>query len=463
MSKTNEENLRAFYEKLLEIKDKEAQKSLSQQELKEIALDLGFSEDEWHLVEQKVEGHLKNGQSFLSFENWNDAIQQFEQALQLSPNNLAAIYGLAIAYRSMYHETSRANYREQAINYARVRLVNEPGHEPSIRIISELQKPSQAKSVTASPHAQMPATNAGSKRASIIVMASVFILFMAGALIFFSVQRASDEDKVYETEKYLPEKTASSSSPQYTVPTNRNRNNVPVKFVKSSWSENFKLARIEKSAVTSSSRQRLSYKLSGALLITGNLPIEELKLKVEFVTPEGKVGLAEYVSVVKKYQPNAIKGDYVPFYLSKYSKNYAANDLSEVRLLVHAVKYGSWKKPTHRPIPTLWAYDRPQGIQIDVLERAQEVRGYAKSTSHKVEVNFINKGKESLQRFKVEAQWLNHNDEIVHSVTRTLVYPHQADWYPNHNRLHRFHAYIKNLTPREIKGYRINIIEASTK
>ncbi|EAY27032.1 tetratricopeptide repeat protein [Microscilla marina] len=462
MSKNNEENLRAFYQKLLEIKDKEAQKSLSQQELKEIAFDLGFSEDEWHLVEQKVEGYLKNGQSFLSFKNWKDAIQQFEQALHLSPNNLAAIYGLAIAYHSMHHEYPHEKYKEKAIEYARIRLVNEPGHEPSIRIISELQKPSQTKTVTASPRPQTPAANVGSKRASIILLAIVLSVFIAGALVFFSVQRASDEDNVYKTEKHLPKAETSASWSENVTPTNRNRNNVPVKFVQSSWSKGFKLARIEESKLRPS-RQRLSYKLSGALLITGNLPIEELKLKVEFVTPEGKVGLAEYVSVVKKYQPNAIKGDYVPFYLSKYSKSYAANDLSEVRLLVHSVKYGSWKKPTHRPVPTVWAYDRPEGIKIDVLERAQQVRGYAKSTSHKVEVNFINKSAESLQRFKVEAQWLNHNDEIVHSVTRTLVFPHQADWYPNHNRLHRFHAYIKNLTPREIKGYRINIIEASTK
>ena len=116
MDNTNDKHLKAFYEKLLELKRKEEQKTLSQQELKEIAFELGFSEDEWHLVEAKVDGHLKNWQSFLGFQNWNDAIKEFEQALHLSPNNPAGIYGLTIAYHSLYQQNGKSEFKEKVID-----------------------------------------------------------------------------------------------------------------------------------------------------------------------------------------------------------------------------------------------------------------------------------------------------------------------------------------------------------
>jgi hypothetical protein len=216
---------------------------------------------------------------------------------------------------------------------------------------------------------------------------------------------------------------------------------VPVKFVESSWGQDFKLVQVEKSEARSSSRM-FSYKLSGSLQITGERPIEELKLKAEFITNSGKVGIAEYISVVRKYQPNAIKGDYAPFYLSKYNKKYTGDSFKEVRISVHTLKHATNKRYTSRPVPVVWAYDQPRGINVEVIERAQKVRNYRTSTSHQVELSFVNKGKQALQRLKVEAQWLNQQGEIVHSVTRTLVYPHQADFFPNHNRLQRFHAYI---------------------
>lgn len=468
MSKSNEENLRAFYEKLLEIKNKEAQKSLSQQELKEIAMELGFSEDEWHLVEEKVEGHLKNGQSFLTYQNWDDAIAQFEQALQLSPNNPAATYGLAIAYHSLYLQNRRSKDKDKAVEYARIRLVNEPGHEPSIKIISELQKGGQLRGLASSSAVAKPAvaTNANKGKTSLVTGALV-AAFIAGLIGYFSMARSSKDS--YIEKDYTPSVTEnSSSSPrdpsptQSLAPSRRNYTNVPVKFVESSWGQDFKLVQIEKSEVRSSSR-RFSYKLAGSLQITGERPIEELKLKAEFITNGGRVGIAEYISVVRKYQPNAIKGDYAPFYLSKYNKKYKGDSFKEVRLSVHTLKHATNKRYTSRPVPVVWAYDRPRDINIEVIERAQKVRGYRTSTSHQVELSFVNKGKQALQKLKVEAQWLNQQGEIVHSTTRTLVYPHQADFFPNHNRLQRFHAYIKDLSPRGIKGYRINIIEADTK
>lgn len=467
MDNTNEKNLKAFYEKLLELKNKEEQKSLSQQELKDIAFELGFSENEWHLVEAKVEGHLKNGQSFLGFQNWNDAIEEFEQALHLSPNNPAATYGLAIAYSSMYNEGNKKAHKEKALQYARIRLVNEPGHEPSIRIISELQKTPQTSSFTPPTHQPKASSSPVSQKSKIPLVAgiAVFVLFIAGAISFFTVKQGiPDQESHHSFEKTIETDPPNHNNQTVMVaPTDRDRSEIPTKFVSSPAGQGIKLWSIDRSK-SSPSRTRFYYKLAGSLKVESNQAIEELKLKVEFITHEGRVAMAEYVEALRRYNPTAIKGDYIPFYFSKSKKGYTSEDFKEIRLSVHTIKRSQTsQRLTNKPVPTTWAYDPPQGIKIDVRERKQTVRGYSKSISHKVELNFINKSRVPIKRLKIEAQWLNHNNEIVHSVIRTLVYPHQALWRPNHNRLHNFNAYIKNLTTRQIKGYRINVIEVEVK
>jgi len=66
-------NHQQFFEKALAIQVKRQEK-LSEAEKKEIALQLGFSEEDWQAVLASFEGHLRRGMEFLKRHNYEKAI-----------------------------------------------------------------------------------------------------------------------------------------------------------------------------------------------------------------------------------------------------------------------------------------------------------------------------------------------------------------------------------------------------
>ncbi|HAS45844.1 MAG TPA: hypothetical protein DCS93_35510 [Microscillaceae bacterium] len=479
MDNNQDRHLEAFYKKLLELKDKEAQKALTQEELKNIALELGFSEDEWHLVEEKVDGHLKNGQTFLEYKNWRDAIKEFEQATQLSPNNLAATYGQAIAFYSLYKEDKQNVFREKAIQYARIRLKNEPGHEPSIRMISELQKQPKVTNTFNAPNpapqfqtplkTPPPAITPRKSSASLVVVAALVGVMMVGLIAFFNAKSSSEREQIEDN--YRPTTTTDSwkeenstpnavNAPQNVTPITKRKHQFPTKFIENKYSEGLKLVSIDQSK--SGSSRRMYYRLAGAFQVTGKQAIKGLTLKVDFIDYNNKVAAAEFVPIFKRYNKSlAIPGDYIHFKTYKSKPNYSPDDFKEIRISVHTIQ----RSPvpynlTKKVIPTNWAFDPATGIKLELQERTQELKNFSRSCSHRVTVNFINKGSVPLKELKVEIQWLDHSNNVLKSQIRTLMYKSSGMVIrPGQNIIHHFLGYLKDVNASQLKGYKINIID----
>lgn len=481
-------HLEAFYKKLLEIKDKEAQKALSQEELKNIAFELGFSEDEWHLVEEKVEGYLKNGHTFLEYKNWQDAIEQFENALQLSPNNLAATYGLTLAFYSMFKERGQNTYKEKAIHYARIRLKNEPGHEPSIRIISELQKQPKVTNTFNSPNPAppLPRTNnqprttpgASKVKTPLLTGAIGFIVMLAGLIAFVSMRKSANKRKVNrdyiekkETNNWEREKlernrreNGRSSSDGWgdksVNPVQKSGLQFPTKFITNEYSDGLTLASIDQSK--SNSTSRMYYRLAGAFKVSGDKAIKKLTLKIDFVGHDDKVLIAEFVDIFKRYNKSlAIPGDYLHFSAYKSKARYTPDDFKEIRISVHTIqRVPVPNRITRKSIPINWAFDPASGIKLELQEREQELKNFSSSCSHKVTVNFINTGTVPLKALKVEIQWLDREGNVLSNKTRTIMYKSMGTVIrPGQNITHRFIAYLKGINASNLKGYKITIVD----
>ena len=482
-------HLEAFYKKLLEIKDKEAQKALSQEELKNIAFELGFSEDEWHLVEEKVEGHLKNGHTFLEYKNWQDAIEEFENALQLSPNNLAATYGLTLAFYSMFKEKRQNTYKDKAIHYARIRLKNEPGHEPSIRIISELQKQPKVtntfnspNSVPPLPHTNTslkPAPNPAKAKMPLIVGMALFGVMMAGVIAFVSMRKSASKRRVNreyiekkETSNWGREKPEQNRRESSRSPSNnwegKSGNPLqskglqfPTKFVTNEYSDGLTLASIDQSK--SNSSRRMYYRLAGAFKVNGDKAIKRLTLKVDFIDHDDKVLLAEFIDVFKRYNKSiAIPGDYLHFSAYKSKARYTPDDFKEIRISVHTIqRIAVPSSITRKSIPINWAFDPASNVKLELQEREQELKNFSSSCSHKVTVNFINAGTIPLTALKVEIQWLDKEGNVLSNKTRTIMHKGMGTVIrPGQNITHRFIAYLKGVNASDLKGYKITIVDA---
>ncbi len=141
----SDDRLQKYINRMLILQDEQREKPLSDQELKEIALELGMSEEDWLDSQETAKAHLKSGQGHLRFGNWKEAIQELEQANALIPNSVEATYSLAKAYAAGWLEAEKPAHQEQAQKYAQRTLKLQPGHSEALQIIRDIRTAEEAK------------------------------------------------------------------------------------------------------------------------------------------------------------------------------------------------------------------------------------------------------------------------------------------------------------------------------
>ena len=93
--------LEAYIRKLMEFQYQREEDNLSEAQLREIALEMGLSEEEFSKSREKAAEHRDRGIVFVDQANWEDAVWELEQAAALNPNDTDAARGLARAYIGM--------------------------------------------------------------------------------------------------------------------------------------------------------------------------------------------------------------------------------------------------------------------------------------------------------------------------------------------------------------------------
>ncbi|MCS6832190.1 MAG: hypothetical protein NZ521_01340, partial [Flammeovirgaceae bacterium] len=132
--------LQSFVAKVTAIQQERKQKPLSQEELKAIAESLGIGQQDWQAVEEAFQKHLAHGTQFLSHQNWEDAIQELEQAYVLQRTNDLVLYGLALAYANRWREYRREKDIQKAFDFIKSLLQHHPKHEQAIDLQSQLRR-----------------------------------------------------------------------------------------------------------------------------------------------------------------------------------------------------------------------------------------------------------------------------------------------------------------------------------
>lgn len=136
----SDEILQAYINKMLTLQGEQRDRPFSNAELKQIALDLGMSEEDWLESQKAYQGHLSSGKGHLNYKNWKDAIKELENATALNPNEIEAVAGLAQAYKGYWLETENDQYKKQAEKYAERALQINPGHKQAVFLLGELRQ-----------------------------------------------------------------------------------------------------------------------------------------------------------------------------------------------------------------------------------------------------------------------------------------------------------------------------------
>lgn len=123
-----------------EMDDTIPERALTLDELKELAVSMGITEEQWQALLIKAQKHLRLADDHLKAKNYKDAISEGEQAIAINPylSNCNAI--LAKAYFTMWLADNLAETRERATYFAKKELVVDPRDQQAIMILSAINK-----------------------------------------------------------------------------------------------------------------------------------------------------------------------------------------------------------------------------------------------------------------------------------------------------------------------------------
>jgi LemA protein len=109
-------------------------------ELKELAISMGMSEEEWDALQEKAHVHLASAQDHLKARNFDEAIVEAEKATSINPYLPNGNSVLAKTYQMLWLEDQNTTARDKAEYHARRELVVDPKDRDAIQILSTINK-----------------------------------------------------------------------------------------------------------------------------------------------------------------------------------------------------------------------------------------------------------------------------------------------------------------------------------
>jgi LemA protein len=109
-------------------------------ELKELAVSMGMTEEQWNKLQAKAHEHLKSADDHLKARNHRESIAQAEKATAINPyiNNGNAV--LAKSYMMLWLQTHEDQHRDKAEFHARQELKVDPRDQIAINVLSTIDK-----------------------------------------------------------------------------------------------------------------------------------------------------------------------------------------------------------------------------------------------------------------------------------------------------------------------------------
>ncbi len=129
-----------YVNKVLKLKEDDENPLITDEKVRSRALELMISEEEWDELLKEFREFSNRGQNHLRHNNYEDALEEFTNALLLNPNDANVLYLCADANYGLWKEKQRNSSKSQAIEYAEKCLEIYPSHDGAANIISLLKK-----------------------------------------------------------------------------------------------------------------------------------------------------------------------------------------------------------------------------------------------------------------------------------------------------------------------------------
>lgn len=140
MTQQADKALQAYLERVIALREARAQ-ALSEGDLREIAREVGLSDEDLLAADQAAEGHYQRGENYFKHGRLDDAIRELQDAIALAPGWLQYKALLAQAFARRWQASGREPDRHAAASLARECIAIDPDHADSYQLLNMLDRP----------------------------------------------------------------------------------------------------------------------------------------------------------------------------------------------------------------------------------------------------------------------------------------------------------------------------------
>lgn len=394
-----DKQLQQYLQKLLEFQREMQKPELDNQELRRIALEeVGMTTKQWEQLQQKYQQHFHRGQSFAEFGNWKEAIEEYEQALALRPNQLPLLYDLARAYKNCFSDTLDRNDRRRAEFYAKKCLHLDPQFSKASQLLKDVQ-------VIAKRLQQKPKRKGIFSAYNVILFLVVAALATVGVLLLWpsSIERAAEGPELQSPEV--------AGQPEVEVV---NGEQTGLQDLSLQW-------RADEESVREFIRLKGQYrKIGGGMTIKvrgwAKVPedkeLENLTVQASLMA-NGKAVAQKSFDVYRDYKPTLRPGDPIPIGINWYFKESPVEQPEQLQLTVQQAELlpAGRRYPEAEPYPLLdETGQEQQGIVLRMRRSPYDAYGY-----HKLNLELQNQTGQHIRQLKLQLSYFDRKGEELAS------------------------------------------------
>ncbi len=381
------ELLKRYINRILELQDKaQIHQDISPEDLREVARELGLDEEDWEMIQKEIADHKARGRGFLRYQNYSDAIAEFEQALILNPIDHETLEQIAQAHLS---RSEKEDY-PQAQAYARRLLDLNPSHEPSLKLISTARQ----------KESKQPSSGLRWGNRSWFVLLPLILVLLGVCYLRSSGEKEDTMETSQPKAKIKPPQSPEKPKSEIDL-------GIPIEFEEAEEERNFKA--IPLSSSVSKYKEAFSYKAYGYLEV-GNIEVEDLKIRVLLLDEAGNRIAEKKVDIKSGHTGVARPGDLIPWNILIYKKEELTKELSSLRWAIQEIKQHPGQD-SYPPSPVIeevgWKPSKPEGHELVFRERKLSLRepGNFAQGYVNIELEVENKGLASYRSLKIALKW----------------------------------------------------------
>ena len=117
---------------------------LTLEQLKEIAAEVGITEEQWRAALKEFEDNLSNGQDAVKHGNWDSAVEKLKEAVAFNPYHLDALQTYARALLGRFSEKGTQEDVPEAEEMVERSLLISPGNSLSQQLLNQVETGEEA-------------------------------------------------------------------------------------------------------------------------------------------------------------------------------------------------------------------------------------------------------------------------------------------------------------------------------